>query len=160
MTDGHVNRASNVTLREVTAQNLGQILHLDVSENQREYVATNAQSIAQAHFSQEAWFRAIYADESPVGFLMLHDENLKDEPRETDYYFLWRLMVDRRYQGMGFGRRAVELLVEHVRQRPNARVLLSSFHDGPDSPRGFYERCGFELTGEEVDGEVEIRLRL
>jgi len=45
---------------------------------------------------------------------MLHDENLRDEVRQNDYYFLWRLRIDRRYQKCGFGRRAIQLLVEHV----------------------------------------------
>jgi len=35
---------------------------------------------------------------------MLHDENLRDEVRQNDYYFLWRLMIDKRYQKFGFGR--------------------------------------------------------
>jgi len=74
-----------VTLREVTADNLGVVLALEVLEEQQNFVASNARSIAQAHFHQEAWFRAIYADEVPVGFLMLHDENLRDEVRQTSF---------------------------------------------------------------------------
>jgi len=151
---------SVVTLREVTADNLGAILALEVFDKQRDFVASNARSIAQAHFHQEAWFRAIYADDVPVGFVMLHDENLRDEIRQNDYYFLWRLMIDKRYQKSGFGRRAIQLLVEHVKKRPNAKTLLSSFRDGPDGPEAFYAKLGFERTGNEHDGEIEIRLRL
>ena len=86
-----------------------------------QFVANNAVSIAEAHFHPEAWFRAIYADETAVGFIMLHDENLRPDPRQADYYFLWRLMVDARYQGMGFGRRGVGLLVELVRSLVSTR---------------------------------------
>jgi diamine N-acetyltransferase len=95
-----------------------------------------------------------------VGFVMLHDENLRAEVRQDDYYFLWRLMIDKRYQRSGFGRRAIQLLIEHVKQRPNATTLLSSFHEGPDGPEGFYAKLGFERTGNEHNGEIEIRLRL
>ncbi|MCY4353780.1 MAG: hypothetical protein OXC09_03205 [Truepera sp.] len=58
-----------VTLREITADTLGSILNLSVSEDQERFVASNARSIAQAHFSEHAWFRAIYASEEPVGFV-------------------------------------------------------------------------------------------
>jgi diamine N-acetyltransferase len=151
---------SKITLREVTPDNLEAILALEVFDEQRNYIASNAKSIAQARLHQEAWFRAIYADDTPVGFLMLHDENLRDEVRQPDYYFLWRIMIDWHYQKLGFGRRALELLIEHVKQRPNATMLVSSFRSGEKGPEGFYARLGFERTGVEHDGEIEVRLRL
>jgi diamine N-acetyltransferase len=158
--DTALNPDAVVTLREVTTENFRDILTLRVSPKQREYVASNDRSVAEAHFHQEAWFRAIYADETPVGFLMLHDENLREEVRQDDYYFLWRLMVDERFQGLGFGRRAMQLLVQHVRQRPNASALLTSFHPGSAGPRGFYQKLGFAETGKHVGEEIEMRLEL
>jgi diamine N-acetyltransferase len=77
--DTALNPDAVVTLREVTTENFRDILTLRVSPEQREYVASNDRSVAEAHFHQEAWFRAIYADETPVGFLMLHDDNLREE---------------------------------------------------------------------------------
>ncbi len=77
-----INRNSAVSLREVNAETVHVICRLDVSEEQKHFVAPNAVSIAQAYFELKAWFRAIYADETPVGFLMLYDD--PDEP----HYFL------------------------------------------------------------------------
>jgi diamine N-acetyltransferase len=145
---------SKVTLREITADTVRVICGLSVTEEQKQFVATNSLSIAQAYFSEYAWFRAIYADETPVGFLMLHDDTKKPE------YYLWRLMIDQRYQGMGFGRRAVELLIEHVKTRPNATQLFTSIHAIEGSPQGFYERMGFELTGDWEEEEAVMRLHL
>ena len=85
---------------------------------------------------------------------MLYDNAEKSE------YFLWRFMVDTRFQGMGFGKRAIALLVEHVRTRPNARQLLVSCIPGEGSPCPFYERIGFEYTGEVKHGEKYMRLQL
>ena len=155
-----VSQDSLVTLSEVTAENLRPVLALEVAQSQRKFIASNAISIAEAHFHPEAWFRAIYADETPVGFLMLHDENLLPEPRQPDFYYLWRLMIDARHQGLGFGRRAVENLVTHVRSRPSANTLLTSFHSGEGSPEGFYLKLGFQPTGRMVEGEHELALRL
>jgi diamine N-acetyltransferase len=155
-----VSRDSRVELREVTAENLQAVLNLRVSDSQQRYVASNAKSIAEAHFHPEAWFRAIFAGEVPVGFLMLHDENLRSQPRQEDFYFLWRLMVDAGYQKLGFGRRAVEILIAHVRGRPNAHRLLTSCHPGEGSPEGFYHRLGFRPTGRDLGEEVELALCL
>jgi diamine N-acetyltransferase len=153
-------QSTDVSLREVTTENLEAVLALDVGEDQRPFVASNAKSIAEAHFHPEAWFRAIYAGETLVGFLMLHDDSLRADPPEERCYFLWRLMIDAAHQGRGFGRRAVALLVDHVRTRPHAHELLTSFRRGAGSPEGFYDKLGFRPTGEEVEGEVELRLPL
>jgi len=44
------SRESTVTLREVTKENLRQVLNLEVAPTQTKFVASNAVSIAQAHF--------------------------------------------------------------------------------------------------------------
>ncbi len=136
------------------------VLALSVAPPQQAFVATNSKSIAEAHFHPEAWFRAIYANEEPVGFLMLHDEHLLERPREKGYYFLWRLMIDSRFQGRGYGRRAVEALVRHVRSRPHAERLLTSCLPGGGSPLPFYLSVGFARTGREIHGEIELERSL
>ena len=143
-----------VTLREITEETLRPILRLSVREDQNMMVADNATSIAQAHFSKYAWFRAIYADETPVGFLMLYDDPEKPE------YFLWRLMIDAEHQHRGYGRQAVERLIDYVRTRPNASELLVSAVPVEGGPTPFYESMGFRLTGEVEDGEEVLSLPL
>lgn len=147
-------RDSAVTLREITAETVRRICDLETSEAQRAFVAPNAVSIAQAHFAPEAWFRAIYADDVPVGFAML-----SDKPDIAEYY-LWRFMIDRRWQRCGFGRRAMALLIAHVRTRPGAKAFLTSAVPGEGSPQPFYEKLGFVPTGDVDDGEVVLRLEL
>ena len=147
-----VGRQSEVTLREINKETVGAVCRLSVTDDQRQFVAANAYSIAQAHFEEKAWFRAIYADETPVGFIMLYDD--PDEPT----YFLWRLMIDHRYQKHGFGRRAVERLIDYVKTRPDADSLLVSHGQGEGSPAGFYQRLGFVYTGEVDDGELVMKL--
>ena len=154
MDHSQVGQDSMVTLREITADTVREICNLSVHETQQQFVAPNAVSIAQAHFSEHAWFRAIYADEIPVGFLMLEDQPLKPE------YYLWRLMIDARYQGQSVGRKAIQLLIAHVRTRPESHELLTSVHQAEGGPQGFYERLGFELTGEYEEGEALLRFHL
>ena len=143
-----------VSLREITAETVWAICQLKVAPAQEQFVASNAFSIAQAHFSPIAWFRAIYADETPVGFMMLADNP------EAPEYFLWRLMIADGHQRKGFGERAIALLVDYVRTRPGATELQVSYHPGEGSPRDFYLKQGFEETGRIEEGEVVLRLPL
>lgn len=160
MTDGCANLGEvqpaepQVTLRKITEDTLGSILRLSVQDDQTVMVADNATSIAQAHFSEYAWFRAVYAGETPVGFLMLYDNPDKPE------YFLWRLMIDAEHQHRGYGRLAVERLIEYVRARPNATELLVSAVPVEGGPLPFYESMGFRQTGAIEDGEVVLSLPL
>jgi diamine N-acetyltransferase len=145
---------STVTLREINDDTVRAFCALSVREDQRGFVAPNAFSIAQAYFEKKAWFRGVYADEIPVGFVMLSDDWEKPE------YYLWRFMIDSRYQGTDFGRKAIELLVEHVRTLPDATELLTSIVEAEGGPREFYEKLGFKLTGAYEEGEAVMRLAL
>jgi len=148
-------RESRVTLREIdSVEVLDAVLALRVSEWQRTFVADNTKSIAQSTQSEFAWPRAIYADETPIGFLMLWDD-----PEKPQYY-LWRLMIDERWQGLGFGREAMRQLIEHVRGRPGATGLTTSVMPKRGGPRPFYEGLGFVATGEWEAGEMVLRLDL
>lgn len=149
-----LSKDSKVTLREITEKTLRKILKLSVLEEQMKFVASNAISIAEAHFSKKAWFRSIYADETPVGFMMLSDDPEKPE------YFLWRFMIDSQYQRLGFGRRAISLLIEHVEQRPGATELLTSVIQADGGPQDFYQKQGFKLTGEYDGREAVLKLKL
>ncbi len=149
-----VTPTSVVSLREITEATLGAVLKLKVDETQNRFVANNAVSIAQAHFSKLAWFRGIYADHVPVGFVMLSDDPAKPE------YYLWRFMIDARYQKMGLGRRALELLIAYVKTRPGATELLTSCVEGEGTPIPFYQSVGFTLTGRIDDGEAVMALDL
>jgi diamine N-acetyltransferase len=145
---------SDVTLREITGDTVRAVCALEVAPEQRGFVAPNAVSIAQAHFEPKAWFRAIYAGEEPVGFVMLSEDT------EMPEYYLWRFMVAAEHQGKGYGKRALDLLVERVRSLPGATELLSSYVRGEAGPRDFYLRYGFEETGGVEEGEHVIRLEL
>lgn len=148
------NPQSVVSLREITAETVRTLCNLKVTEAQNRFVAPVAVSIAQAYFEPKAWFRAIYADETAVGFVMIYDN-----PDEHEY-FLWRFLIDSKYQRFGFGKQAIQLLVDHVRTRPNAAELLVSYVPEKDGPGPFYQKLGFEATGEFEGDEEVARLKL
>jgi diamine N-acetyltransferase len=149
---------SQIRLAEVTRETVAAVCKLDAGDGGKQ-VAPNAVSIAQAHFQGEAWFRAVCDDEVLVGFVMLYDPTLVESPDEPDF-FLWRLMIDRSHQGKGYGRAAVEALVEHVRTRPGARRLLVSHVKGADRLSRFYQSLGFLYNGGEDGGELVMERAL
>ncbi len=154
--DGRPGPEAGVTLREITAETVLAICRLSdtLSAPQQRMVAPNAVSIAEAHFEPCAWFRAIYAGETPAGFIMLYDN-----PNQAEY-FLWRLMIAAPYQGCGYGRAALALLLDYVRSRPGATELLVSCGQGEGSPEGFYQKLGFRRSGKMYDDEVGLSLPL
>jgi len=149
-----------VSLREITAETVRQITSLSVSQEQQRLVASNAVSLAQALFSPDAWYRAIYADDTPVGFLMLYDESLRTGPSDHPKVALWRFMVDAQFQGQGVGTAALDQVIAHVRNKGLFSSLLVSYVPAPGSPEQFYLRAGFTHTGKVDNGEVVLELRL
>ena len=125
-----------------------------MTEKQKKFVAPNVYSIVEAHYSDHAWFRAIYADDTPVGFIMVSIDKEKSE------YFLWRLMVDADHQRKGYARQAVLQLIEHIKQIPNAEELVVSYVPGEGSPQPFYIKLGFEETGELEGNEKIMNIKL
>ena len=149
-----------VALREITVDNRVVVEALAVTDEQSRYVASIADSLeeAEAHPDAKPWYRAVYADNEPVGFVRISDGITVDNPAYLGPYYLRRLLVDRRFQGRGYGTTALDLVVEHIRTHPDAHVLLTSHVVGPTSPVSFYLQYGFRLTGDVHEGEPILDL--
>jgi diamine N-acetyltransferase len=151
-----------VTLREITAENESVVRALAVSQDQELFVDSVSESLEEAAASPDAhpWYRAIYAGDRAVGFVMLSYDVPPGHPDYPWRYYLWRLLVDARYQRRGFGRAAMALAIDHVRRGPGATDLFTSVRPGEGSPRPFYRALGFASTGVWAEGEEIFRLRL
>lgn len=149
---------SKVSLREVNSINREAVLALKVTGNQLKFIAGNARTLAQAADAPEAWLRAIYAGQTLVGLLLLHDEHLREPPRGKGYYFLWRIMIDAAHQRRGYARQAVDLVIDYVAGRPYAERLLSSYLPGEGGPERFYRRYGFIPTGKLIGEDIEVEI--
>ena len=148
-----------VSLRPLSESNRQAVEALRVSPSQERFVSGVAESLREAaeHPDAGALYWAVHAEERPVGFVMI-----ADEVRSPDYtpHYLWKLLIDERYQRQGFGTATLDLIVEYFRGRPGVEVLSTRAGQGDGSPIAFYERYGFENTGEVSDDEVLLRLRL
>ena len=148
-----------VSLRPLSASNRDAVEALHVASGQERFVSGVAESLAEAaeHPDAHPLFWAVYAEDTPVGFVMI-----ADEVADADYipHYLWKLLVDERHQGRGYGTATLDLIVAYFRGRPGVEVPTVHAGDGDGSPISFYERYGFQRTGEAADGEVALQLRL
>jgi diamine N-acetyltransferase len=152
--------ATQVTLREITAETVISIVKLSVAEDQKQFVATNAVSLAQALFAPEAWYRGIYLGDEPVGFVMLEDQSLRSPPPADPQIGVWRFMIDAKYQKRGIGAAALRQIIEHARAKGLFKTLWLSYVPGPGSPEPFYLGLGFRHTGRKDGEEVILEIPL
>ncbi len=143
-----------LSFREVNRKNLWEVLRLSVAEGQKHFVAPNSVSLAQAKVQPECVPLAVYDGERPIGFAMY---GLDYEERE---YWIYRLMIDEKYQSRGYGRRGMEMLIEKIKQEaaPDHHVLFLSFEPDNEWGRKLYTSLGFVDDNRMDHGEVVFRL--
>jgi diamine N-acetyltransferase len=143
-----------VTLREITRDNWIQCVRLEVAPEQGHFVASNAISLAQSKYEPEYIPLAVYNGDEMVGFVMY------GLARDYGKYFILRVMVDHHRQGKGYGRAAMELLLDRIRALPDCDEVFISYEPENEVARRLYASFGFRETGEIVEGETVARLSL
>lgn len=128
------------------------ILDLSVTDEQRHFVASNMYSLAQAFVQPECVPLALYAENKPVGFVMYA---LDEDDHE---YWIYRLMIDKRYQRLGYGREAMRMLIERIQADEEHRVIYISFEPENIAAKTLYESLGFVPDGRIEYGEVVYKL--
>ncbi len=142
-----------VTLREIDRENFKRCVRLEVSEDQREFVATNVFSIAQSKVETTYEVRAVYDGDEMVGFVMYGWEE------EENCHSLARLMIDRNHQGKGYGRAATEEVIRRLRAEPGCKQIVLSVNPANAGARALYESLGFVETGRVAYGEDVMLLK-
>lgn len=157
-------------LEKINGKNVWDILKLRVSDNQKNFVASNDISIIEAYTmisgNSYAFPFALYNAGLPVGFLMIGfgvNDCWDDAPKIAQgNYNLWRLMIDRNYQGKGFGRKAIQLALNFIKTFPcgAAEYCWLSYEPENDVARQLYSSFGFVETGDKDGEEIIAVLKL
>lgn len=157
-------------LESVNGKNVWEILELSVKEEQLNFVAGNDRSIIEAYTAitggGHAFPFGIYADNVPVGFLMVGygiDDYWDNAPLIADNnYNLWRLMIDKRYQHNGYGKKAVKLALDFIKTKPcgEAEYCWLSYDPDNAAARKLYHSFGFAETGDKDGDELIAALKL
>ena len=103
----------NLELRTIDDTNKDAVELLEVSDNQKQYIASNKHSLETAtneEYREIARPFAIYEDGKMIGFTMFAFELTSSDP--NDRYWLWRFMIDKNLQGNGYGSAALEKIID------------------------------------------------
>lgn len=151
---------NTITLREITNSNFRSVITLSdtLSDAQKMCVATNERSLAQAYLNPEiAWPRAIYLDDTPIGFIMLDTQpsNLPDEDQPA--LDVWRLMIGGDFQTKGYGKKVMDIILHKARVEGKKTVYLSCDMVG-EMPYQFYIKYGFIDTGIMNEDEEVLKI--
>ena len=158
-----------IRLEKLTYENADEVFELEVKEEQYPFVADNTYSVAQAYVTLinggHVFPFVIYNDKELVGFIQLaYGENADQDgvSMEKDSYEIWRFMIDKRYQGRGYGREALRQAIEFIRTWPCGKADLCwiSYEPENETAKKLYASFGFEETGEMCGDEIVAVLKL
>ncbi|WP_211749354.1 GNAT family N-acetyltransferase [Paenibacillus sp. Marseille-Q4541] len=141
-----------LTFREIDRNNFFDVIKLEVLDEQKKFVATNLFSIAQAKAFPECSCLSIYHDEVLVGFTMYCIDF------EDNEYWIYRLMIDATYQSRGYGKAAMEKLIDKIKEDKEHQVIYISFEPDNTRAKHLYEKLGFEADHRMIDGEIVYKL--
>ena len=151
-----------ITLQDVSYENLRAVIKIyeTLSESDKKHVAPNVVSLAEAYLNYDiAWPKAIVLDETIIGFVMLGLDNYIAKEEVWPVYFLWRFMIGGEYQGKGYGKAVLNMLVDKCKAE-NIRYLYVSSTKYDPMPYEMYIKYGFVDTGEVDDGEQVLKLKI
>jgi diamine N-acetyltransferase len=143
-----------VALEPVGKGNRAAVLALELAPEQQGFVASNADSLAEARRDDEAIPRAVVAAGRVVGFLMY------SAPDDDDEAIIYRFMIDRREQGKGLGRAAIAKALEEIARLGHVRRVSICYELENEAARRLYAGFGFVEQGLDEDGEMIAVLEL
>lgn len=141
-----------IKLCPVDKGNWMKVLKLKIREDQSGFVADNSKSLSQAYVFKECVPLAVQDEDEPVGFCMYAPDD------SNGSIWILRLMIDEKHQSKGFGRRAMELLLDKIKEDESPSVIYLSFEPENLRARGLYESLGFTDDDRMEDGEVVYRM--
>lgn len=143
-----------IHLEKVTKENAYRLTLLKVNKEQKEYVAENKWSLVNAYLAtvegKPVYPFGIYLGKKPMGFVMIGYDAYFLEDGDPDIlkgtYFIWRMMIDKKYQGKGYGKKAFQLALDFIRTFPAGKSDLCWISYEPENvvAKNLYASFGFE----------------
>lgn len=144
-----------ISLREVTAENWYDCCQLSMAEEQERFVEPNSVSIAHSKYEPSLRLRAIYLRQDLVGFLMYNTE-----PEELDGHWIYRLVIDKRYQRRGIAKHAMRLIIDEMATDLDCKMIVAGYNPDNTAAGALYASLGFEDRGDRFGKEMAVVLDL
>lgn len=160
-----------IRLVELDKFNIWDVVSLKIRRDQKKYLADNVWSMLHAYVGNKTkgavYPFGIYNDKKPVGFLLLAYDysEVCDDPDapliSKNNYFLWRLMIDKRYQGRGYGKEAVKLALAFIKTFPHgkAEYCWICYDKDNEVAKKLYLSMGFkeiEIQGDDINAVIKL----
>jgi diamine N-acetyltransferase len=136
-----------ITLREITKDNWRHCIRLDPGPAGKVFIPSNLYALAESKFAPSFVPLGIYAENVMVGFVMYNTQ-----PEGDGSYLIYSMMVDERYQGKGYGTRALRLVLERLRQLPHCATVSLEYDRANEQAARFYHRLGFRKGAQSRTG--------
>lgn len=145
-----------IKLQEVTKENWLDCIRLSLYPEQEGNVAPNVDSIAESKFEPNNQLRAIYQQDKVIGFLAFCVEN---DPPDPDLYWLFRFMIDKNYQGRGYGTKALHLVIKEIKDL--GAKYIQTMHKPKNQIAGkLYQKAGFSYIGKLEEGDLLMEMKI
>lgn len=146
-----------ISLKSINEDNFIDAFELKLAKGQEEYASHPVRSLAQAYvYRNQCQPFGIYVDEKMVGYVMvIYDYDIPE-------YDIWHMMIDESQQGKGYGRAALNQIIEYIKSKPfgdSCRVALTC-NKNNHIAKALYESIGFSATGVEDEDEIELILNV
>jgi len=144
-------------LMQINETNFIDAFHLELADGQEHYVSSPVRSLAQAYvYYRQCTPFGIYHGDKMVGYVMvIYDYDIPE-------YDIWHMMIDQSEQGKGYGRAALQNVLDYIREKPfgdSDRVALTCNKENQTAMK-LYLKAGFAPTGRSDEDEIELAMQL
>jgi diamine N-acetyltransferase len=142
---------------QINETNFIDAFHLELAEGQDRYVSNPVRSLAQAYvYYKQCTPFGIFHGDKMVGYVMvIYDYGIPE-------YDIWHMMIDRSEQGKGYGRAALQNVLDYIREKPfgdSDRVALTCNKENQTAMK-LYLKAVFAPTGRSDEDEIELAMQL
>ena len=136
----------------INEDNYRECLNLKVTDDQLKYVGnSNALSLAKAYiYYGSAFPLAIFSDNKMISFILIRNME------ELGNYLIEKIMIDKEYQGKGFGKAALKKIIEEMKKESKYRKLCICCNINNGIAMNLYHSFGFKQVEKEEEGEIVL----
>ncbi|NRG31504.1 GNAT family N-acetyltransferase [Niallia circulans] len=148
----------DIKIKEVNSTNYNDIISLSLKDSQKTYIEPPLQCLQDAKDCRYYKPVGLYVDDILIGFAMYGYF-----PNEENGGRVWldRYLIDRKYQGQGYGKILLNTLIEHLGVLYNCKEVYLSIYEDNVAAINLYKLFGFHFNGEkDLNGELVMVKKL
>ena len=144
-----------INIKNIDDSNWMECTKLRVAEAQKSYLPSNLYSMEESKSEEKMKILGVYKDNIMVGFASY----ILDEQGDMNLY---KLMIDKYHQGNGYGKNALIILMDIMKNETINKEIWLSLHPDNDVAIKLYSDYGFnqEITGLETEDEIFFKYNI